>query len=250
LAPDQQPDDAQLDKAAEELLKEPVKPLASNPAARKLILDLKAQLEQIIDEVSKDQLLSAGISDDAKEKARSLASSFETFIRENKDELDALQFFYSQPYARRLRYRDIKALAETIKAPPRSWTPDILWRAYETLERDKVRGASSARLLTDMVSLVRFALHQQDELIPYADQVRRRFQNWMAQQANLGRQFTGQQAHWLEMIRDHIATSLEMEIEDFDFAPFAEEGGLGRATQVFGKDLAPMLKELNEVLAA
>ncbi len=250
LAADQQPDDTQLDKAAEELLKESARPLASKPALRTLILDLKAQLDQIIDEVSKDQLISAGISDGAKEKARNLTVSFETFIRENKDEMDALQFFYSQPYAKRLRYRDIKALAEAIKAPPHSWTPDLLWRAYETLEKDKVRGASSGRLLTDMVSLVRFALHQQDELIPYAEQVRQRFQNWLAQQTNMGHQFTPQQIHWLEMMRDHIATSLEMEIEDFDFAPFAEEGGLGRATKVFGKDLAPLLKELNEVLAA
>ncbi len=250
LAADQQPDDTQLDKAAEELLKESIKPLASNPAVRTLILDLKAQLEQVIDEVSKDQLISAGISDDAKEKARNLTVTFEAFIRENKDEIDALQFFYSQPHAKRLRYRDIKALAEAIKAPPHSWTPDILWRAYETLDKDKVRGASSGRLLTDMVSLVRFALHQQDELIPYAEQVRQRFQNWLAQQANMGHQFTAQQIRWLEMIRDHIATSLEIEIEDFDYAPFAEEGGLGRASQVFGKDLAPLLKELNEVLAA
>jgi type I restriction enzyme R subunit len=53
----------------------------------------------------------------------------------------------------------VKALAETLKAPPRSWTPEVLWRAYETLEKDKVRGAEARRILTDVVSLVRFALH-------------------------------------------------------------------------------------------
>src|SRR5438034_7728970 len=39
---------------------------------------------------------------------------------------------------------------------------------------------------------------------------------WMAQQATGGRQFTEQQMRWLEMIRDHVATSLEIGIEDFD----------------------------------
>jgi len=52
------------------------------------------------------------------------------------------------------------------------------------------------------------------------------------------------------MMRDHIATSLEMEVDDFDLTPFAEEGGLGRAAQVFGVQLRPLLDELNEVLVA
>lgn len=50
------------------------------------------------------------------------------------------------------------------------------------------------------------------------------------------------------MIRDHVATSVTIEREDFDVAPFAQAGGLGRAYQVFGERLEPLLKELNEVL--
>jgi type I restriction enzyme R subunit len=97
---------------------------------------------------------------------------------------------------------------------------------------------------------VRFALHQDAELVPHADRVRARFAGWMAQQANRGRRFTAQQARWLEMIRDHVATSVEITLADFDDVPFAQEGGLGRAHQVFGNDLEPLLRELNEVLAA
>jgi hypothetical protein len=33
-------------------------------------------------------------------------------------------------------------------------------------------------------------------------------------------------------------------------AHFAQRGGLGKANQVFGKDLARLLNEMNEVLAA
>ena len=32
--------------------------------------------------------------------------------------------------------------------------------------------------------------------------------------------------------------------------PFVQEGGLGRANQVFGDELGPLLQELNQVLAA
>ena len=52
------------------------------------------------------------------------------------------------------------------------------------------------------------------------------------------------------MIRDHIAASVEMTVDDLDYAPFAEEGGLGRAKRIFGDRLGPLLDELNEVLAA
>jgi hypothetical protein len=55
---------------------------------------------------------------------------------------------------------------------------------------------------------------------------------------------------WLEAIRDHIATSLVIQVDDFDYVPFAQRGGLGKANQVFGNDLVPLLNEMNEVLAA
>ena len=164
--------------------------------------------------------------------------------------MDALRFFYGQPYAARLRYQDIQALAQAIGAPPRSWTPAQLWRAYETLDRDRVRGASSERLLTDLVSLVRFAMRRDAELAPFGDGVRARFDRWLAQQGAAGRTFTADQVRWLEMMRDHIAASVEMAVDDFDYAPFAEEGGLGRAAQVFGDRLRPLIDELNEALAA
>jgi type I restriction enzyme R subunit len=72
----------------------------------------------------------------------------------------------------------------------------------------------------------------------------------MVQQENQGRPFTSEQRRWLEMMRDHIATSVEMTVEDFDYAPFAEQGGLGRAAQVFGENLKGLLEELNMALAA
>jgi type I restriction enzyme R subunit len=250
LAVHQAPSEPQLEQAAQALAKEAVEPLATRPGLRQLLQDIKRELEQVIDEVSKDALLFAGASAEAKVKAKVLVASFEQFIADNKDEIDALQFFFSVPHRDRLRYDDVRALASAIKAPPRSWTPEVLWRAYELLEKDKVRGASGKRLLTDIVSLVRFALHQDSELVPHADRVRARFESWMAQQAARGRQFTEQQVRWLEMMRDHVATSLEIGIEDFDDVPFAQEGGRGRASQVFGAELEPLLRELNEVLAA
>ena len=245
-----QPEESQIEMAAAELIKAAVKPLATVPKLRQLLQDLKKQHEQIIDEVSQDFLLEAGAAPEVRERARQLVQSFESYLVEHKDEIDALQFFYSQPHKHRLRYDDIVALATAIGSPPRNWTADRLWQAYEQLDRSRVRGASSARLLTDIVSLVKFAMHQEKDLVPYADQVQERFENWKAQQATAGRKFTEEQSQWLVMIRDHVAQSLELDLDDFDLTPFVEHGGLGKASKLFGKQLKGIVRELNEVLAA
>ncbi len=244
-----EPSDAQVEEAAKAMLKLALRPLAQDPALRARLADLHQRAEQVIDEASVDEVTAAEFSDAAREKARWLVSSFRKFIEDNRTEITALQVLYSRPYRQRLRFEDIKALADAIKAPPRSWTPEVLWRAYETLDRDRVR-AGGPRLLTDIVSLVRFTLEQEPELLPFGERVRERFSSWLAQQESLGRRFTPEQRDWLELIRDHVATSMGIEMDDFDGVPFAQRGGAGRAFQVFGKDLPRLLDELNGVLAA
>lgn len=105
-------------------------------------------------------------------------------------------------------------------------------------------------MLADVVSLVRFATHQEHELHPFATDVNTRFDKWMAEQKSSGAKFTEEQERWLRDIRDQIATSLTIEIDDFDEVPFNQRGGLGKAYQLFGDKLQPILNELNEVLVA
>jgi type I restriction enzyme R subunit len=52
------------------------------------------------------------------------------------------------------------------------------------------------------------------------------------------------------MIRDHIAANLGIEIEDFSYAPFEQEGGLGKVHQLFGAELPQVIETLNRELAA
>ena len=52
------------------------------------------------------------------------------------------------------------------------------------------------------------------------------------------------------MIRDHIAANLGIEPDDFEYAPFSQEGGLGKVHQLFGDKLPEMLASLNDALAA
>jgi type I restriction enzyme R subunit len=242
---------------------EALKPLF-DPTLRNLILELKKQNEQVIDEVTQDQLIEAGFSEAARERAKGIVTSFEQFIQDHKDEITALQILYSRPTRAPLRFEDLKALADAVHAPPRLWSESQLWQAYAALDKTKVRGASAKRILTDLVSLVRYAMHQENELVPYPERVHANFNAWMAQQnshpplkgedrggdgANSST-FTPEQTHWLEMIRDHIAANLGIEKEDFEYAPFAQQGGIGKVYQLFGNDLPKVLEELNRELAA
>ncbi len=244
-----EPSPEAIEKAAASLLTEAAKPIASNPKLRNTLVSIKKSFEQTIDRITKDEVLEAGFSAEAKEKARAIVESFEQFIRDNKDEITALQILYSRPYKQRLTLKSVRELANIIEKPPRAWTPELLWQAYEKLEKSKVRGAGG-KVAADIVSLVRFALHQDGQLRPYRDQVNERFAQWMAQQQTNGRRFTDEQRQWLEAIRDHIAASLVIDVDDFDYVPFIQHGGLGKAQQVFGNELRRILDELNVELAA
>jgi type I restriction enzyme R subunit len=242
------PTEKQIAGAAQSLIAEAVKPL-HDPKLRELLIEIKRKNEITIDHVSQDQIIEAGFSQDALARARTIVQSFEQFIKKHKDEITALQILYSKPYKARLTFENIKELAEAIEKPPYLWNESQLWQAYAALEKSKVKGASGKRILTDLVSLVRFAVHQDKELVPFPERVNLNFNAWLAQQEKK-KKFTDEQRCWLEMIRDHVAANLSVEMDDFDLSPFEQKGGRGKVYQVFGDKLAPLLDELNQILAA
>ncbi len=218
-----------------------------NPQLRQVILMAQQDAEQTIHTEGQDELLFAGASIEATERARTTIQSFRAYLEEHKDEITAIQLLYSRRKGQGPTYKQLKELAQTVEAPPRSWTPERLWQAYETLEKSKVKGHTRG-MVTDLVSLVRFALEQESILAPFAETVEDRFQRWLSEQG--ATRFTEEQLRWLRMIKDHIAASLTLDVEDLELSPFNQEGGLGKAYQVFGDGLPNLLKELNEVLVA
>ena len=246
------PDDLDPDQVAaarQKMVAEAVRPIAANPELRDKLAEIRRSYEQVIDAASKDRVISGEFSKEATDRARGMAESFRQFIEDNRDEITALQVLYSQHYGGGLTFDDIKELANAVGRPPRRWTPEDLWAAYETLDASRVRG-SGHRVMTDLVSLVRFALDRDDELVAYPDLVGERFEAWLAQQANAGARFGDDQLKFLELIRDHLAASLTIGPRDLMGPTFSQHGGLSRARQLFGIDLDPLLEELTEALAA
>jgi type I restriction enzyme R subunit len=241
------PSEEQLDKAERELLKTALKPFL-DPKLRDGILLAKSICDQVIDELTPDELLSAGYDAAALEKAQSLVQNFRQFIDDNKDELEAIRVFYSQPYRAGLSFKAVKELAEAIKAPPLSANPDKLWAAYQAVEPHSVKGKCGK--LVDLIAILRHAIDPSQPLVPYGESVEQRYAAWLAEQETAGVTFTAEQLQWLNAIKDHIASSLTIEPEDFDYAPFMQLGGLGKVHDLFGDNLQTILAELNARLAA
>lgn len=77
-----------------------------------------------------------------------------------------------------------------------------------------------------------------------------RFAAWLRAQEQRGVTFTVEQLKWLTWMKENVAEAAGISAESFEYTPFAEHGGIGKAVQVFGDQLTPLLDELTEVLAA
>ena len=248
-ASDWHPTETQLGDAAWDLGRAAAKPF-HDPKLRDAILEARRQDDMLIDEENQDVLLFSGAPERQEKAARSYVEEFERYLETHKADVEALRFYYSIPQARRPGYAEVKALAQVLRDSPEHFTTERLWRCYAQVQPKAVRSRREADQLADVISLVRFAVHKDRELAPYAELVRERFARWMEAQRAAGKAFTMDQVAWLEGIRDHIATSVEITTEDFDVTPFVERGGLGAAARVFDGQVAALLRELNEALAA
>jgi type I restriction enzyme R subunit len=244
------PTDEQAASAQKELVTQSCIPF-DNPQLRQLLIDLKRKSEQTVDVISKDVVLLAGYSEEAQERARAIVIDFKKFIESNKNELLALQIIFSRNYKqRKITYEAIKELANALEKPPHNATPQVLWEAYERLDKSKVQRAGPLKLLSNMISLVRFTIGQDSILEPFSTIVDRRFQKWLSAQEGSGRTFSPLQHEWLKMIKDHIAASLSIDMDDLELSPFYEKGGPLKFYEMFGKDSDSILNDLPSALVA
>jgi type I restriction enzyme R subunit len=222
------------------------------PALREEIEAARREREQLIDHINLDQVTYSGFSEQAEAQAKALIDSFTSYIAQHKDEIAGLSFFYQQPFQRRqLTFDMIEELHEALARPPLMLTTERLWSAYARVQASQVKGADSKRQLTDLVSLVRFALGLETELKPFSEQVDKRFQEWIFRHnAQRATAFTPEQTEWLRLMKDHIASSCSIGRDDFDYDELADKGGLQKVWAVFGNQLDGLMDEMNGELVA
>ncbi|MBI4167713.1 MAG: DEAD/DEAH box helicase family protein [Candidatus Aenigmarchaeota archaeon] len=239
----EKPEKEDIEKIAQKRMKEAIKGFIGNPKLITRLPEIKRETEQIIDMASVDVVEEAAYSPIATEKAKKLVQSFKDFIKKNKSELRAIQIFYES--RGKLKWKDLKELSNKVRSPPYVLTTPTLWQAYKQLEHTKVRGNSTGKI-SDFISLIRFELGKTPELEPYLDTVEKRFAEWLGKQKEQGVSFNQDQLNWLEKIKQHVATTAEIEADDFEFGELQKMGGLGKAAKVFGHDnFEKILVEIN-----
>ncbi|SDZ59212.1 type I restriction-modification enzyme R subunit C-terminal domain-containing protein, partial [Rhodonellum ikkaensis] len=206
--------------------------------------------DQIIDTVNQDKVTKSEWDTFTTEKAQQVIQDFTTYIEEHKDEIIALSIFYDQPYRRReLTFKMIQEVMETLKLERPTLVPNYVWEAYKQLSQ--VKENSPKNELVALVSLIRKVSGIDQQLTPYDRTVNENFQKWIFRQnAGQHNKFTEDQMAWLRMIKDHMATSFHLEMEDLDFTPFDSQGGRGRMWKLFGTDMEQVIINLNEALSA
>ena len=243
--------EAELDAARQKRIYTACQPFDA-PALRDLIETARRDREQLIDHLNTDTVTFSGYSEQAAVQAQADIDRFRAYLQEHRDEIAALSFFYAQPYTRRELTLDmVEELHDALSRPPLMLTTEKLWAAYARVQETKVRGNGARRQLTDLVSLVRFALGLDDELRPFAESIDKRFAEWVFRHnARRATAFTPEQMEWLRLVKDHIASSCRIERDDFDYAQLADKGGLQKAWAVFDGQLDELLAEMNEELVA
>ncbi|TDE36322.1 DEAD/DEAH box helicase family protein [Antarcticimicrobium sediminis] len=243
-----EPDDAAMQAARDERVKQ-----AANIFTGSLInlMDkIRRDTEQTIDHDNLDKLLRAEWAGDVEENAKKIAQEFEDYLKENRDEIEALQVYFNTPARRsEVTFAMIKEVLRKLTEDRPRLAPLTVWRAYAHL--DDYKGNSPAGDLTALVALIRRVTGLDEKLTRHSDRVRRNFQNWVLKRhSGAGEKFTEEQMGWLHMIRDHLATSFTIERDDLELAPFDTQGGLGQMYMLFGDGMEDVMTEMNEALSA
>jgi type I restriction enzyme R subunit len=218
------------------------------PELRNLLIDLKRMSELVIDHFSADAVITAAFDEKA---AQQMIDNFGKFLDENQDELVALSILYGKPKAQtRLTYESLEELRDAMMRPPWLLQPLALWSAYKRLQGDKVRG-SPAKVLTDVVALVRFAIGSTEALGPLSMDTAGKYNLWLGREKRSGREYTPQQLSWLDAIRDHLSANIELDLRDMQELPqFTQRGGVIAARTAFGSRLEAVIEDVTQALVA
>lgn len=179
-----------------------VAPLANHADARRYLLILAAGFVNTL-MPGEDTLISKGFSI---EEAKSTTKAFEDFCKEHCDEIEALRIIYNNE-GEPITYSMLKDLENKLKMANNHFTSKQLWNSYAILNPNSVRRSSTKEesdALTNIIQLVRFALHQIERLDSVVSTSKQYFNLWLGQNQ---REITDKQREVISRIVDYIASN-------------------------------------------
>jgi type I restriction enzyme R subunit len=188
---------------------------------------------EVEDEVSSDWLVRG--ADGKSYKPEDYIEAFDAFVADNADKVDAIAILLGRPAD--WSTDALVALRTALTAAPQRFTTEHLQKAHQM----KYNVA-----LADVISMIKHAADEHSPLLTAETRV----DNAIADFTD-GRTLSAPQREWLAKIRAHLIENLSVDEDDFDVVPiFSRSGGWGRANQAFDGELASVLHDLNERVAA
>ena len=175
--------------------------LINNVKARKKLLEVNAGFIKIAVEET-DTLISAGFS---KEQAKQYIDTFEKYLEDNKDEVEALRILYNQKKVA-ITYSMLKDLEKKLLAYNNQFKSEFLWTCYQTLngESGKVKPLNKETelgVLTNLIPLVRYGYKIDNELVS----LKRRFGSYFNLYCGQAwRKFKPEQVEIVQQIAEYI----------------------------------------------
>jgi type I restriction enzyme, R subunit len=181
-----------------------------------------------VDDVTSEYLFRT--RDGREMKSADYITAFSQFVRENPDQITALQVLLDRP--RDWNTTTLVELRNKLADRPEKFTESNLRRAYQ-------------HQLADIISIVHHAA-EGEPLMSAEERVDRAITRTIGAQT-----LTPPQSKWLELIRRHLIANLAIERDDFELLEFEQQGATWqRVNTDFGGNLAEVLQSLNESIAA
>lgn len=188
--------------------------LISNPEARKKLLEMHRGYYAITDD--EDDVIYAGFS---KETAKTFIESFEKYLNDNADSIEALRIIYNSENTVITNSMLIE-LQDKLLSENRLFTPYRIWESYKLIDTngdvDQLDTKQNVKALTHLIQLVRFAYHKVPKLKSLIKGYSQRFTLYCGQEQ---RNLTEDQRDIMKQIADYIINDGSFsikELNDFD----------------------------------
>ena len=174
--------------------------LMSNLQARKKLLELLRGYYAVTPE-KEDKVLYKGFS---KETAKSFIETFEKYLKDNADKIEALRIIYNSEDTV-ITYSMLTELQDKLIAENGQFTPYYIWKNYKILDNDgsvdDLDTKQSIKALTHLIQLVRYAYKKSDKLVSLIKGYSQRFNLYCGQAQ---RELTDDQKDIMKQIADYI----------------------------------------------
>ena len=186
--------------------------LINNTAARKKLLEMQRGYIVSTGE-DPDAVIYAGFS---KETAKTFIDSFENYLNENKDSIEALRIIYNSEDTI-IMHSMLSELRERLLSESRQYGVYQIWKNYEVLDTegnvDELDVKTNVNALTNLIQIVRYAYKKNQKLTSLIKGYAKRFNLYCGQQQRV---LTKEQVDIMHQVAEFIINDGALSLEELN----------------------------------